>query len=154
LTLAAPQSYNPAVSLRGFSMVFKPQMRPIRIVLLWQLIVTAVLTLVAALLWGQDGALSAALGGAVNLAAGWVYGWRVSQGEARTAAEALRTMFRAWGIKLLLIIAGLVLVLSNYRDIVHVAFFATFAITVGVFAAAIAVRDTDENNQPRPSGGQ
>jgi ATP synthase protein I len=135
-------------------MVFKPQMRPIRIVLRWQVIVTVVLTLVAAFLWGKDGALSAALGGAVNVVAGWVYGWRVSQGEARTAAEALRTMFRAWGIKILLIVAGLVLVLSNYRDVVHVAFFATFAITVGVFAAAIAVRDTDENNQPRPSRGQ
>lgn len=128
-------------------MVFKPQMRPIRIVLRWQLIVTAALTLVAAFLWGLDGALSAALGGAVNVVAGWFYGWRVSQSEARTAAEALRTMFRAWGIKILLIVAGLVLVLSNYRDVVHVAFFATFAITVGVFAAAIAVRDTDENNR-------
>jgi F0F1-type ATP synthase assembly protein I len=135
-------------------MVFKPQMRPIRIVLRWQVIVTAVLTLVAAFLWGLDGALSAALGGAVNVLAGWVYGWRVSQGEARTAAEALRTLFRAWGIKVLLIIAGLVLVLSSYRDVVHVAFFATFAITVGVFAAAIVVRDIEDNNQPRSSRGQ
>lgn len=154
MTLAGPESYNSTVSLRGLSMVFKPQMRPIRIVLRWQVIVTAVLTLAAALLWGKDGALSAALGGAVNVAAGWVYGWRVSQGEARTAATALRTMFRAWGIKILLIILGLVLVLSNYRDIVHVAFFATFAITVGVFAAAIAVRDIEDNNQPRSSRGQ
>jgi ATP synthase protein I len=127
-------------------------MRPIRIVLRWQVIVTAALTLVAALLWGKDGALSAALGGAVNVTAGWVYGWRVSQVDARSAAEALRTMFRAEGIKVLLIIAQLWLVLSIYKDIVHVAFFATFVITVGVFAAAIAVRDADENNIPGPPG--
>jgi ATP synthase protein I len=63
-------------------------------------------------------------------------------------------MFRAEGIKILLIFAGLWLVLSSYKDIVHVAFFATFVITVGVFAAAIAVRDTDENNRPRSSGDQ
>jgi ATP synthase protein I len=127
-------------------MVFKPLPRPIRIVLKWQLIATAALTLVAGLLWGGNGALSAVLGGAVNFAAGWAYGWRVSRSEARTAAEALATMFRAEAIKILLIFAGLGLVLSLYRDIVHMAFFATFMITVGVFAAAIAVRDIDENN--------
>ena len=125
-------------------MVFKPQIRPIRIVLRWQVIVTAVLALVALLLWGRDGALSAALGGAINVVAGWVYGWRVSQGEARNAGEALRTMFRAEGIKVLLIVVQLWAVLASYRDIVHVAFFATFVVTVGVFAAAIAVRDPQE----------
>ena len=124
----------------------RPLPRPIRIVLRWQLIVTAALTLVAGLLWGRDGALSAALGGAVNLVAGGVYGWRVSRREARTAGEALVTMFRAEGIKILLIFAGLLLVLTQYRDVVHEAFFATFVITVGVFSAAIAVRDTGEKN--------
>ncbi|HUQ28810.1 MAG TPA: ATP synthase subunit I [Usitatibacter sp.] len=120
--------------------------RPIRIVLQWQLIVTAALSLVAALLWGIDGALSAVLGGGVNIAAGGVYGWRVSRREARSAAEVLATMFRAEGIKILLIFAGLLLVLKYYNDVVHAAFFATFVITVGVFSAAIAVRDTEEKN--------
>jgi ATP synthase protein I len=132
--------------------VFKRPIRPIRIVLQWQLIVTAALTLVAALLWGRDGAISAALGGAVNIVAGWAYGWRVSQGEAKSAGEALLAMFRAEAIKVVAIVVGLWLVLSNYRDIVHVAFFTTFVITVGVFAAAVAVRDTEENNRPRTSG--
>src|ERR1700693_1047186 len=134
--------------------VFKPQIRPIRIVLRWQLIVTAALTLVAALLWGRDGAISAALGGAVNFVAGWVYGWRVSQSEAGSAGEALATMLRAEAIKIGLILAGLWLVLSNYRDIVHVAFFATFVITVGVFAAAVAVRDAEGNTRRRSPGAQ
>jgi ATP synthase protein I len=132
-------------------MVFKRQLRPIQVVTRWQLIVTATLTVLASLLWGRDGAISAALGGAINVVAGWVYGWRVSQVEAKSAGEALRTMFRAEGIKILLIFAGLWLVLSTYKDIVHVAFFAAFVITVGVFAAAIAVRDTEENNIPRSS---
>jgi len=126
--------------------VTKPLPRPIRIVLRWQVIVTVALTLVAGLLWGRDGALSAALGGGINIVAGGLYGWRVSRGEARTAGEALATMFRAEGIKIVLILAGLLLVLTQYRDVVHVAFFATFVITVGVFAAAIAVRDIEENN--------
>jgi len=127
-------------------MVSKPLPRPIRIVLRWQVIVTAALTLVAGLLWGRDGAFSAVLGGAVNIVAGAVYGWRVSRGEARSAGEALATMFRAEGLKILLILAGLLLVLTTYKDVVHLAFLATFMITVGVFAAAIAVRDIEEKN--------
>jgi len=123
--------------------MFKPGLRPIRIVLRWQVIATAALSLLAALLWGWDGAISAALGGAINVFAGWVYGWRVAQGEAKTAGEALRTMLRAEAIKIVLVIAGLLLVLSSYREIVHAAFFAAFVVTVGVFAAAIAVRDTE-----------
>src|SRR5260221_5660444 len=127
-------------------MAFKLPPRPIRIVLRWQLIVTAALTVVAALLWGRDGAISDALGGAVNIVAGWVFGSRRAQGRARSAGEALRTALRAEAMKVLMIIAGLWLVLANYRDIVHVAFFASFVITVMVFAAAIAVRDTQANN--------
>ena len=124
---------------------FASRIRPFRIVLRWQLVATAVLTLVAAILWGSDGAASAALGGAVNIVAGGVYGWRVTRGEARTAGEALATMFRAWGIKVMLIVVLLMLVLSLYRDIVHAAFFAAFVVTVGVFAAAVAVSEPGEN---------
>lgn len=131
--------------------MFKPLHRPIRVVLWWQVIATLALTLVAALVWGKDGALSATLGGAVNLVAGWVYGWRVAQGEARSAGEALRTMMRAEAFKILLIIVQLWLVLGFYKEVVHVAFFSAFVITVGVFAAAIAVRDSD-NKQPGMPG--
>ena len=66
----------------------KPRPRPFRIVAQWQLIVTAAFTLIATLLWGIDGAVSAALGGAINVVAGWVYGWRVSRGESLKNLEA------------------------------------------------------------------
>jgi ATP synthase protein I len=131
-------------------MLSKPLNRPIRIVLRWQLIATAALTLASASLWGWHGALSAALGGAVNLVAGWVYGWRVSRIGAGTAGDALLTLFRAWGIKVVLIVAGLWLVMKLYENLVPVAFFATFVVTVAIFAAAIAVRD--DNNDSRPAG--
>ena len=138
------------VSLR----VFRPLARPIRVVLRWQLVVTAILALVAAIAWGADGFISAALGGMLNVVAGWVYGWRVSQGSSGTAGDALRTMLRAEAFKILLIMTQLWLVLAFYRDIVVVAFFAAFVVTVGVFAAAITVRDTEENKTSRPAGGQ
>jgi ATP synthase protein I len=125
-------------------MVFKAPARPIRIVLWWQVIATAVLSLIAALVWGADGAISAALGGGINVVAGSVFGWRVAQGEGRNAGEALRTMLRAEALKILLIVAGLWLVFSSYKSIVHAAFLAAFVITVVVFAAAIAVRDAED----------
>ncbi|MGZ7042938.1 MAG: ATP synthase subunit I [Thermoanaerobaculia bacterium] len=110
----------------------------------WQVIVTAALALAAMTLWGRDGAMSALLGGGVNIAAGWLYGWRVSQARTGSAGEALRTMFRAEAMKIVVIFVGLLAVLRSYGDIVHAAFFGTFVITIGVFAAAIAVRDTEE----------
>ena len=81
----------------------------------------------------------------MNIVAGGVYGWRVTRGEARSAGDALITMFRAWGIKVLLIVVQMVLVLSLYGDIVHAAFFAAFVVTVAVFAAAVAVSEPGEN---------
>jgi ATP synthase protein I len=134
--------------------VFRVQIRPIRIVLQWQLIVTAVLTLVSAILWGQDGALSAVLGGSINLAAGYTYGLIVSHGRKASAGEGLRTMFRAEAAKVIVILVLLRLVFVNYAGVVHAAFLGSFAITVAIFAAAIAVRDTEEHKGPRATGGQ
>jgi ATP synthase protein I len=131
---------------------FASRIRPFRIVLRWQLIATAVLTLAAAILWGGDGAFSAALGGAVNMTTGSVYAWRVTRSEGRTAGEALATLFRAWGLKVLLIMAQLLSVLVLYKDIVHAAFFAAFVVTVAVFAAAISVADAPDNKTPRTAG--
>ena len=132
----------------------KPHVRPIRIVQRWQVIATLVLALASSLLWGADGAISALLGGAINIVAGWVFGWRVSIGLARSAGDALGTMLRAEGIKVLLIIAQLWLVLSLYGDIVFAPFFGAFAITVGLFAAAIAVPDQGEVKNPGSTGDQ
>ena len=127
-------------------------MRPIRIVLGWQLIVTAVLTLVFGILWGKHAALSATLGGAVNVVAGCGFALMVSRSRGgSTAGEALRAIFRAEAIKVILILVQLPVVLANYRDIVHGAFFTSFVITVAVFAAAIAVRDA-EQDKPRTTG--
>jgi len=129
-------------------------MRPFRIVLLWQVFATAVLTLVAAIAWGKDGAVSAALGGSINVAAGGVYGWIVSRRKARSAGEALRTMLRAEAVKVLVIVALLWLAMTHYRGIVHAAFLGSFVITVALFAAAITVRDTDQDKRSAASGPQ
>ncbi len=128
-------------------------MRPFRTVLSWQILATVALALLAAIPWGKDGAISAALGGAINIAAGSAYAWIVSRRKARTAGEALRTVFRAEAVKVLLIIGLLWLAMANYRSIVHGVFLGSFAVTVAIFAAAVAVRDRDEDNKmPRANG--
>jgi ATP synthase protein I len=127
--------------LNGFASRF----RPYRTVLRWQLIATAVLTLAATIPWGSHGAVSAALGGMVNVVSGTAYAWWVTRSEARTAGDVLLTMFQGWALKVLLIVMLLGAVLVLYGDIVHAAFIAAFVVTVGVFAAAVAVRDTGEN---------
>ena len=129
-------------------------MRPIRTVLRWQVFAIAILSLAAAIPWGMDGALSAALGGSINLLAGWAYGWILSRSAKASPAEALRTMFRAEAVKVLLIIVLLWMVFVSYAGIVHAAFLGAFAVTVAIFAAAIAVRDVDENKGPRAAGDQ
>jgi ATP synthase protein I len=126
-------------------------MRPIRIVLGWQVIATAILTLAFGLLWGAHAAFSAALGGAVNVVAGCGYAAMVARSRASSAGEALRGIFRAEAVKIILTLVQLPIVLSNYKDIVPGAFFTSFVTTVAVFAAAVAVRD-GERDEPRTTG--
>jgi ATP synthase protein I len=115
--------------------------RPLRTVLKWQVYVTFGLALIAGFLWGVHGVASTLLGGLVNFTAGLAYGWMVSRGKGAAAADALRTMIRAEGVKILLIVVQLWLVLSLYKDLVVPGFLFAFVATVLTFAAAFAVRD-------------
>ncbi len=115
--------------------------KPIRTVLRWQLMATAVLTLAGGILAGVDGALSAALGGAVSLCAGWVSALVASKGEAQSAGEVLIGALMAEGVKLGLIVILLWLVLATYASVVAPAFFGSFAVTILIFGMAFFVRD-------------
>ena len=125
----------------GFAMFPGVRSKPLGTVLRWQLLVTAAMAVAAALVWGLQGALSAAAGGLVNVTAGWAYGWIAMRRVSRSAGETLLTMFRAEGVKILLIIAQLWLVLANYRELVAAAFLAAFVVTALLSVAAIAVKD-------------
>jgi len=119
--------------------------KPFRTVLKWQVIATVAVAAVAGALAGGNGALSAMLGGVINVAAGLVYGWLLGLGLGAKAVPdagiALGAMFRAEGGKILVIVGGLWLALSTYRDLVPGAFFTAFVITVVVFSLALFVRD-------------
>lgn len=122
-------------------MVFAVRSRPLRTVLRWQLIATLVLAVLAGFTWGIHGAASAALGGLVNVVSGWAYGWIGTRKQPASSGEALRTVFRAEGVKILLVITQLWLAWSLYSQIVVPAFLAAFVVTVVVSTMAIAVKD-------------
>lgn len=119
--------------------------KPIRTVLRWQLLATAVVAAMAAGWAGAEGAISAVLGGAVNVAATVAYAFLLGLGLADApvpgAGASLVAMFRAEAGKIVVIVAGLWLSLSLYRSMVTAAFFTAFVVTVIVFSMAFFVRD-------------
>ncbi len=115
--------------------------KPIHTVVRWQLIATAALTLAGGILAGVDGALSAALGGAVSVCAGWISAVIASKGKARSAGEVLIGALLAEGVKIGLIVLLLWLVLATYRGIVMPAFIGSFVLTAVFYAMAFFVRD-------------
>lgn len=115
--------------------------RPIRTVLRWLVYATVVSALIAGLWQGYHGAVSALLGGFINLTAGTAYGWIGLRGSKRTAGDTLRTLFRAEAGKITLIVVQLWLVLSSYKQVVLAAFFGTFILTVILFSMAFFVRE-------------
>ena len=119
--------------------------KPFRTVLRWQVIATAAVAAVAGIVAGRHGAISATLGGVVNVVAGvtygWLLGWRLGAIAVPDAGSSLVAMFRAEAGKILVIIGGIWLSLATYADIVLPAFFTAFVLTVMVFSMAILVRE-------------
>lgn len=119
--------------------------KPIRTVLLWQLVATLAVATIAGVWVGGRGAISAVLGGGVNLLAGVVYAFLLGVGlgtrRIPDAGASLLAMFRAEAGKIVVIVGGLWLTLSSYPDIVPAAFFTAFVITVVVFSMAFFVRE-------------
>ena len=107
----------------------------------WQLLATVALAAIAGWWAGLHGALSALLGGLVNITAGVVYAVVVGLRRAPSAGDTVRTMIRAEAAKITLIVLQLWLVLTTYRDVVPAALLAAFVVTVVVWTAAIVIRD-------------
>lgn len=115
--------------------------KPVRTVLRWQLYATAASMVTAGLWMGFHGALSAMLGGLINLTAGTVFGWVATCSRKSTAAEAMVGLMRAEAAKVALIVAQLGVVLVSYKQLVVAPFFGTFILTVIFFSMAFFVRD-------------
>ncbi len=122
---------------------FRIQTKPIRTVLRWQLIATAVIAVIAGFWAGAHGAYSAATGGAVSIVAGLVAAAVAARSNAQSAGGVLIGALMAEGIRIGLIVLLLGLVLATYRDVVMPAFIGTFVLTALFFAMAFFVREYD-----------
>ncbi len=112
-----------------------------RTALRWQIYATAVLGLLAVVIAGAHGAASAVLGGLINQIADLAFAILVSGNRIRTAGNTLRVLFRAEAARIVLIVFQMVWVLMSYKDVVHMAFFISFAVSVIVFRMAILVKE-------------
>ncbi|MEK6591593.1 MAG: ATP synthase subunit I [Pseudomonadota bacterium] len=112
-----------------------------RTALRWQIYATAGLGLLAGSFIGVHGAASAVLGGIINQIADLAYAMLVSGRRIRTAGGTLRALFRAEAARIVLIVFQMEWVLTAYRDVVHVVFFISFAVSVVVFRMAILVKE-------------
>lgn len=142
LTLIAPQGYTWKALLGAGKLdtMLRDLVKPIRAVLRWQLLATAVLMLAAGLWVGADGALSAALGGAISIVSGLAAAVVASLGKVDSAGGVLLSALGAEAVKIGLIVILLWLVFATYGGVVVLAFLGTFTVTVLIFAMAFFVR--------------
>jgi|SRR5438552_12870479 len=133
-----------AAALRGaenFNAMLRHLKKPVLTVLRWQLLATAALMLLAALVAGAHGAASALAGGLVSITAGLASALVASMGDAKSAGGVVLGALRAEAVKLGLAVVLLWLVLVNYGEAVVGAVIATFVVTLLIFAMAFFVRD-------------
>jgi len=114
--------------------------RPIRILLLSQAIATLAFAVIGGLWAGGHGAVSGALGGAINLVANFVYALMGSVVRPATAIGALFLILRAEGFKVAMVLVQLILVLVLYRDLAGSPCIVASVATALMFELALRVR--------------
>ena len=115
--------------------------KPIRTVLLWQVLVTAAISIAAALVAGEHGAISALAGGMVSFIAGLVSAVVASGRGTKSAGGILLVALKAEAVKIGLALILLGLVLANYERAVTGALLLAFVATMLVFSMALFVRN-------------
>ena len=108
---------------------------------------TIVLAVLAGLLAGFHGAISAGLGGLVSMVAGLGFAIMVANKKNSSAEGVLRDAFRAESVKVVLVIMLLWLVFKMYKDVVAAALIGAFCITILIFGMALFVPEAKQRNQ-------
>lgn len=99
------------------------------------------MTLAAALLVGEHGALSAAAGGAISIIAGLASALVASLSKAKSAGGILVGALRAEVVKLGAALLLLWLVLANYGEAAVGVLLGAFVVTMLIFSLAFFVRE-------------
>jgi F0F1-type ATP synthase assembly protein I len=115
--------------------------RPFKVALGAQAAATLAIAIVAGAWAGRDAALSAVLGGTINLVAEVLYGLTIGIVNPSTPTGTVFALLRAEASKVALIVFQLWLVLTMYQGLVALPFIVAFVLTVLVFRLAFIVRD-------------
>lgn len=122
-------------------MMLRIQSKPVRTVMVWQMIVTALTAVIAGLLAGTHGAASAALGGLVSVIAGLAFAMVMQSSNMQSADGTIIAALRAEATKIGLAVILLWLVLALYKDVVLIVFIGSFIVSILVFSMAFFVRE-------------
>ena len=109
--------------------------------LLWQALAVAAFAVIGGAWAGGAGAVSGALGAAINLVANFVYALMGGIVRPTTVVGALFVILRAEGFKIGLILVLLILVLKLYRDLAAGPFILAFVVTALMFGIASRIRN-------------
>ena len=115
--------------------------RPIRTVLMWQLIATALVASLGAVAVGLEGAISAVLGGLIAVVSGLAAAASASRVKAASAGWMVFNALKAEGVRIGLMVVLLWVVLWNYRNVQVAPLLAAFVISAVIFPMALFVRD-------------
>jgi F0F1-type ATP synthase assembly protein I len=102
------------------------------------------LALLSSIFTGMPGAVSSALGGAINVLAGLVLFAVASLGRKKTAGEVVLRAIKAEGSKVVFVVIALWMSMARFKGLVHVPFIATFCLTALLPVVAFLGRDADE----------
>ena len=116
--------------------------KPVLMALKWQLAVILIAALLFAWPAGIHGAVSAILGGLINLLAALLFAWVASINGAKSPGNTLRALFRAEASKIAFIVLALWWVLTTYQQMDKAGFFITFIVTVLVSQMTFFVRES------------
>lgn len=105
-----------------------------------QIAVTLLSAAVAGAMLGMDAAISAALGGAIGVAGGYVYAWRAMRGLSSAnfdARKAFHAQVLGEGYKFAITLVLFVLVFKGYEGVAALPLFVAFAATIVVYWIAL-----------------
>lgn len=112
--------------------------RAFRLTMAWQIAVGIALAVVAGIVAGRQGFLSAMLGGSIGVVGVLVFAL-ASRRRAGSSSSAVRVALRAEAAKLLAIVVLLWLAFVLYHDMVVLAFLGAFVVSVLLSGLAFAI---------------
>lgn len=115
--------------------------KPLQIVLRWQIVGTIAVTVVVALLSDMNSAISAGMGGLISVISSAAFAIVVSRHQGYSADGTIRTALKAEAVKISLTIVLLWLVFMFYENLNALAFIGTFIVIVIMHSLALFASD-------------